>query len=1367
MPRIIYAPSNGPACSMEDLVAQYIDWSPTIYNDVSQGFYMAPEQMQYCPTKAQIKNSASMSVTLYKQAVYKDSSIIQFKNGTTYKFNGEIGQFPKLYVLDMYPDFKPTKQYSSKELVKLCDVSAFYNHHEITLRLNNFSLIDGKFPTVSSNLVIDSDNVHVITDSTIYPYDMKEETYFSWSLPKINYVANSEQYKEDKFTYNVIGYDNLAGPYTLGDTINVTDVERDVTIDVYAEKKDLINVYISTDGRVRVINYLSEIDLDSEEAVEPNIIIEPPSTYATYKTDYPKEKYDKFKFLIQPDDAESLESYKYEFKKNGVLIDSSSNLIFTDESSIYEKDLSYRDTDESAPNRYTLMILTKEKYRGNNIRIIINNENADSLEIEVSEESSSSGFESVSSKTTSSKMEFSYVIQKEGTETLYIKVTGNKNFLKDYDLINKIYASNNRGESTDKKDFGNGTDSVVLKWKHGVERNTIIYIKIERTQLLDVTIKRLTGDIDVHNNYTDLEVFFNKNIGTISTTKAYPTSVNLTVTNRSALNNIINYKWYVRSKVETNEYWKISKDASKVFTKENLLPGKSYMLELKGSVAYTEKIVSVIINNSDSSVHITVSDGEWSEDGESYNTLSKESSENEGMTVNYKMSKGYYFRGTIHVQEDYKFSSCSYTCIFRDKNNSQMGSTISGIVEFDVSTNNFVIVIPNIPAECSYVTISTTYSNISTYSITVKSVANVNVYEYDYATQMFKVGSICTAGNEYLATVDTTTIKPNEVKLKFVSAAQDDYPSLTYTVYDMTPSRQEIVSETSMDITGSGTVWTSPPGMFETYENGIYFQVLSLISNGKTIYIYTTLTDVDLIIKDNYNSNKVIADFSSNGGNYVSYTTISGYYDRVSWGITWPTGYVGCDLELFGSDNATSPTSGNWVKVGSTKTEFEGTTLNFVWGQDLDGNNATEYSKYYIKFSNFKSCSLEYIGISTEPQSIDNISSYSRTNFIPTSGGKTFNVLFRIPTTSDTLSIIPPIVNDGVWVNPDGTSESSPYTTFRSFCENANNTAINHTDGYTYIFYGFSENVELYGKYYIENAKYIYSNQTIRNAITFRNPKLTTDTIDIDVYLDEICKLSWVYDCVVEEGSHKEFNRYMGNILYFWAKLEKMKSDNCDTSSSKLVYEFSSGDLTLTPSKGFTFIEMVADPSYDLHGGSASWSFNHTTFLGEAYFTATLQHSGRTLTLSLKAVTIETPVTYGTYFWYTQDVTTDLSTNWYLWTPIDPNTTLLAHSTSYGVGTRYNTPTSDSILDGDYYKCGPSNIAFIRNGLDPQPVEMVAGKTYLLVYNSSQNSTWLTTGVQFVYIEPPENTNRRLICDGRTSSEDYKYVGCYYYIEKY
>ena len=694
MPRIIYAPSNGPACSMEDLVAQYIDWSPTIYNDVSQGFYMAPEQMQYCPTKSQIKNSASMSVTLYKQAVYKDSSIIQFKKGTTYKFNGEVGQFPKLYVLDMYPDFKPTKQYSSNELVKLCDVSAFYNHHKITLRLNNFSLIDGKFPTVSSNLVIENDNVHIVTDHALYLYDMKEETYFSWSLPKINSVANSEQYKEDKFTYNVIGYDNLAGSYTLGETIDVTDVEHDVTIDVYAEKHDLVNIYISTDGRVRVINYLREFDLSSEKAVEENTIIDPPITYATYKTDYHIGKYYGFKFLIQPDDSGSLESYEFELKKNGVGLYSGGPVSFTDKPYIYAYTLLYRDTETSVPNSYTLMITTKEKYRGINIRIIINNEVADSLDIEVSEESNSSGFEEISSKTTSTKMEFSYVIQKQSTRFLYIKVTGNS-LLRDYDLINYIYASNNTGNHSDVYEFGNGIYSAVLAWDLEMGSNKIIYIKIDRTQLIDVTIKRLTAFISVHDNYSGNDVVFNGNSAIISTIKAHSTAVDLTVKNRSTSYNLINYKWYVRSNVDADGYWKIGYNETVNFKQEDLLPGKNYTLELKGSTV--------------------------------------------------------------------------------------------------------------------------------TYSITVISVANVNVYEYDYSTGMFKDGSICTAGNGYTATVNTTNIKPNEVKLKFVSAAPD-VTTLIYDVYDTLPSREFIVTNAAMDITGSGTVWTSPPGMFETYENDIIFQ---------------------------------------------------------------------------------------------------------------------------------------------------------------------------------------------------------------------------------------------------------------------------------------------------------------------------------------------------------------------------------------------------------------------------------------------------------------------------------------------------------------------------------------------------------------
>lgn len=1364
MSRIIYAPGNGPACTMEDLVAQYIDWSPSIYNDVSQGFYMAPEQMQYCPTKAQIKNSASMSVTLYKEAVYKDSSIIQFKNGTTYKFNGEVGQFPKLYVLDMYPDFKPTKQYSSKELVRLCDVSAFYNQHDITLRLNNFALKSGKFPKVSSNLVLDSSNVQIVTDSAIYPYNMKEETYFSWSLPTIDSIENNEQYKQDKFTYNVIGYDNLAGPYKLEDTVDVTDVEKNVIIDVYAEKKDLINVYISTDGRIRVINYLTEIVLTDKDAVEENIIIDPPSTYATYKTDYPVEKYDRFKFLIQPDDEDALENYSYEFKKNGVIIHDASNLAFTNNSYIYEERLTYRDTEESSSNSYTLFIKSKEKYIGNNIRIIINNEVADSLSISVSETGNVNSFEELSPQTSSSKMQFSYVIQEEGTTKLYIKVVGDESRLKDYDLIKNVYATNNRGDSTTTATFGNGTNTADLTWEHGVGRNTIIYIKIDRIQLLPVTIKRLTEQIEVYNNYTSNNVVFSGNSASITTTKDNPSSVSLQIKNTSSSSNIINYKWYIRSKVETSGSWRVNYNGTATFTKSGLISGKNYRLELNGGIAYSEKIVSITINNIDSTAHISISYGEWSEDGLVYNSLSVY--ENGETTVKYKMTQGYYFRGTIHVDEDYKFSTCSYTCVFKDKNNGQMGSTISGSVQFNQSTNNFIIIIPYIPAECSYVNINTTYSSISTYTMKVISLANILVYEYDYLNGNYKIGSICTAENEYIADVTTSPVKPNEVKLKFVSAAPDDYPTMTYTVYDIAPSRQTIVGETAMDITGAGGIWTSPANMFETYDGGIYFQVMSLTSNGRTIYIYSTLTNVNLIIKDKYNSDNTIADFSNNeGSNYATYITTSGYYDRVSWGISWPSGYAGCDLELFGSNDATSPSDGNWYKVGSTKTSFEDTTLNFIWGKDLDGNSATEYDKYYIKFSNYILCNFEYVGISTMSQSIENISNYLPTNFIPTMGGKNFSVLFRAPTTAGTISVIPPTVNNGVWLNPDGTPVSQSYTTFRSICGYSGSSVIDHTDGYTYIFYRFAINTELYEKYYVDQSSYIYSHQTIRNAITFRDPKVTSETTDIDVYLDEICKLSWNYESVVPSDSTKEFDRNNTSGLYFWAKLEKMTSTNYNSTSSKVVYEFAESDLTLVPPDGFILIEMSTNTNH-LYGGSARWLFSHITFNENQTFRAILQHAGRTLSLPLKAITPTTPPTYGTYFWYTSAVTTNLNGRWYWWTTEDPDTTLLNYATGYALGVHFNTPHEGSVLDSGYYKCGPSETALIRygnnlTGYNPSPTQMVPGETYILVYNTGSNTTWMNTGVKFKYSKPLYN-DKVLICDGNTNDTSGDFIGCHY-----
>ena len=165
---------------------------------------------------------------------------------------------------------------------------------------------------------------------------------------------------------------------------------------------------------------------------------------------------------------------------------------------------------------------------------------------------------------------------------------------------------------------------------------------------------------------------------------------------------------------------------------------------------------------------------------------------------------------------------------------------------------------------------------------------------------------------------------------------------------------------------------------------------------------------------------------------------------------------------------------------------------------------------------------------------------------------------------------------------------------------------------------------------------------------------------------------------------------------------------------------------------------------------------------------AILQHGSRSLSLPLQSITPTTPgptPTYGTYFYYTEDATPYLNTYWYWWTTKDINTTLVGHSTNYGLGVHYNTPTSESDFDGTYYKCGPSNMALIRNvsatGSVPTPVEMVDGQSYILVYNTSQNSQWIDTGIEFIYVEPT-NKDKVLICDNITRLPANGYIGCHY-----
>ena len=53
-------------CTMEEIVDKFMSWSPEIVNDCSEGYVMHYDSSVYNPTYVQIKNSTSLSVTLFK-----------------------------------------------------------------------------------------------------------------------------------------------------------------------------------------------------------------------------------------------------------------------------------------------------------------------------------------------------------------------------------------------------------------------------------------------------------------------------------------------------------------------------------------------------------------------------------------------------------------------------------------------------------------------------------------------------------------------------------------------------------------------------------------------------------------------------------------------------------------------------------------------------------------------------------------------------------------------------------------------------------------------------------------------------------------------------------------------------------------------------------------------------------------------------------------------------------------------------------------------------------------------------------------------------------------------------------------------------
>ena len=80
--------------------------------------------------------------------------VYNYTDGTTYKFNGEMGQFPKLKIVGQYEEDAKledefTKKYTSKSLVRLKDILGIYNSKKITFRLYNFKLKEGKTISLS------------------------------------------------------------------------------------------------------------------------------------------------------------------------------------------------------------------------------------------------------------------------------------------------------------------------------------------------------------------------------------------------------------------------------------------------------------------------------------------------------------------------------------------------------------------------------------------------------------------------------------------------------------------------------------------------------------------------------------------------------------------------------------------------------------------------------------------------------------------------------------------------------------------------------------------------------------------------------------------------------------------------------------------------------------------------------------------------------------------------------------------------------------------------------------------------------------------------------------------------------------------
>lgn len=289
---LINAPLNSAMATMEDIVAQFIDWCPEIYNEYignedANGYYMRPEEMFKCPTYYDIMHCAEipLSVTLYKKAIVPDEDnpyakpIESYTRGTIYKFNGKKGQFPKLYIKK---EGTSIPRYNTYNLVRLCDIEAEFEVKNVVLTLENISFVNNVgFPFKTDNIKwIDK---KATNRKVIYNFELTDNTYLYFCIRSESWFQNYNQYNDYVVRIYVNGKLIISEPLDFDKTYRLYDITKDVDIKIIGTKRQLaiINAEVVDDvkGFVSVtrISSKKEITMTGSRNIEYPMIVMPGS----------------------------------------------------------------------------------------------------------------------------------------------------------------------------------------------------------------------------------------------------------------------------------------------------------------------------------------------------------------------------------------------------------------------------------------------------------------------------------------------------------------------------------------------------------------------------------------------------------------------------------------------------------------------------------------------------------------------------------------------------------------------------------------------------------------------------------------------------------------------------------------------------------------------------------------------------------------------------------------------------------------------------------------------------------------------------------------------------------------------------------